>query len=169
MKHRTGTRLDTAIRIFSKPAYMMIAAAASILFFYLFRYLIEVNNHGIFLVLIPMYIIYALVITSGAIFSISLYAIWHSIASRRMGELGSIEGILIPSLGGLVASCGCAFPLLESVLLFFGVSVLQAAGIASAINSYQIWILSSMITLNVILVYYYLGKITPISSRKSKK
>ncbi|MHB1829880.1 MAG: hypothetical protein ACYCO0_00630 [Candidatus Micrarchaeaceae archaeon] len=169
MKHRTGTRLDTARRIFSKPAYIMIAAAASILFFYLFRYLIEVNNYGIFLVLIPMYVIYALVITSGIIFSISLFAIGNSIASRRMGEIGGLEGIIIPSLGGLVASCGCAFPLLESILLFFGVSVLQAAGIASAINSYQIWILLSMITLNVILVYYYLGRISTSNIKRTKK
>lgn len=169
MKRRPNSRLTTASRIFSRPAYLAIAAVASILFFYLFRYLVEANNHGIFLVLIPMYVIYALVITSGVILSISLFAVADSVASRRLGEIGGIDGIVIPAIGGLVAGCGCAFPLLESILLFIGVNALQAAGIASAINSYQIWILLAMITLNAILIYYYLGRIPAVNIKKAKK
>ena len=162
-------RLLTAGRIFRHPAYIAIAAASSILFFYLFRYLIAINNHGIFLILIPIYIVYALVLTSGILFSISAFAIAHSIASSRLGEIGGIEGILIPSLGGLVASCGCAFPLLESIFLFFGINAFEAVGIVSVINSYQIWILAAMILVNLATIYYYLGKIPMAPSKKRRK
>lgn len=164
-----GRRLVTASRIFGHSAYVAIAAASSVLLFYLFRYLIAVNNHGIFLLLIPIYIVYALVVTSGILFSISLFAIAHSVASRRIGEIGGIEGIIIPSLGGLVASCGCAFPLLESIFLFFGINAFDAVGIISVVNAYQLWILIAMILVNLATIYYYLGKIPIGPAKKSRK
>ena len=161
-----GGRLLTAIRIFRHPAYIAIAAVSAILFFFLFRYLISVNNHGIFLIFIPMYVVYLLVLTSGVQFSISLFAIAHSVASKRLGEIGSIEGLIIPSLSGLVASCGCAFPLLESIFLFFGVNTFEAVGVVSVINSYQLWILCALILVNLATIYYYLGKIPMGPSKK---
>ena len=97
-------RLLTAGRIFGHPAYIAIAAISTIVFFYIFRYLISVNNHGIFFLLLPMYVVYLLVLTSGVLFSISLFAIAYSVASRRLGEIGGLEGLIIPSLGGLVAA-----------------------------------------------------------------
>jgi hypothetical protein len=163
-----GRRLLTAGRIFRHPLYIAIAAVSTILFFYLFRYLIAINNHGIFLLLMPMYIVYLLVLTSGVLFSISLFAIAHSVASRRLGEIGGIEGLVIPSLGGLVASCGCAFPLLESIFLFFGVNTFEAVGIVSVINSYQLWILGAMIFINLATIYYYLGKV-PMGPAKKRR
>jgi len=159
MKKRLNPRVATFIGIFRHPAYIIIAAACSFLFYWLFAYLIAVNNHGIILILVPIYLVYLLVVTSGIIFSISLFAIAHSISSRRIGEIGGIEGIILPSLGGLVASCGCAFPLLESILLFLGVNTFEAIGIVSTINSYQVWILCAIIAINLVTMYYYLGKI----------
>lgn len=162
-------RLLIAGRIFRHPAYIAIAAVSATLFFYLFRYLTAVNNHGIFLIFIPIYVVYALVLTSGILFSISVFAIAHSIASRRLGEIGGIEGVLLPSLGGLVASCGCAFPLLESIFLFFGINAFEAVGIVSVINSYQIWIIAAMVLVNLATIYYYLGKIPLAPSKKIRK
>lgn len=152
-------------RIFSHPVYAAAAVISTAAFYYLFRYLIEANNHGIFLVLVPLYLVYVMAATSGLVFSTSLFAIAHSVASRRAGELGSIEGILVPSISGIVAGCGCAFPLLESVLLFFGVNALEAAGIVSLISSYQSWIMLALVLLNVAMMYYYLGKI-PLGPRR---
>jgi hypothetical protein len=92
----------------------------------------------------------------------------YSVASRRLGEVGGISGILLPSLAGLAASCGCAFPLLESILLFFGVNALEAAGIASTINAYQEWIITAMILVNLVFIYYYLGRI-PLSAPRAAR
>lgn len=148
--------------------YLLLALASSAAFFYLFRYLIASNNHGIFLVLMPIYIIYALVATSGILFSISVFTMLSSIASRRIGAIGGIEGVIAPSIGGLVASCACTFPLLESVLLFLGVNTFDAIGIVSAIDGYQVWIISAMTLINLGLIYYYLGKISVPPRRKKK-
>ena len=170
MKEKANRRLSTATAIFRHPAYILIAAASALAFYYLFLYLIAVNNHGIPLITAPLYLVYLLVATSGIVFSISLFAIAHSIASRRMGEIGGIEGVLIPSIGGLVASCGCAFPLLESILLFFGINTFEAVGIVSTINAYQSWILGIMILINLATIYYYLSKIPmPLRPKKQLK
>ncbi len=162
-------RLLTAGRIFRHPAYIAIAALSSVLLFYFFKYLIAANNHGIFLLLIPIYIVYALVATSGILLAISLFAIAHSVAARRLGAAGGVSGILLPSLGGLIASCGCTFPLLESVLLFFGVNTFEAIGIVSVVNDYQVPILTAMILANLVMIYYYLGRIPMPPVRKSRK
>ncbi len=159
MKLKTG-RIAAAKMIFKHPAYLAIAAISSILFYYLFTYLIAANNYGIMLILVPMYLVYILVITSGIVLSVSIFTIAFSIAYRRIGALGSAEGILIPSIGGLVAGCGCSFPIIESVLLFFGVNVFEAAGIASAIAAYQEWIMVAMILANLAVIYYYLGRLS---------
>ena len=164
-----SARLLTALRIYSNVKYLLLAIVSSIAFFYLFRYLIASNNHGIFLLLMPIYVIYALVATSGILFSISVFTMSYSIASRKLGAMGGLEGVIAPSIGGLVASCACTFPLLESVLLFLGVNTFDAIGIVSAVASYQIWIISAMILINLGMIYYYLGKISVPPSRKKRK
>lgn len=164
-----STRLLTALRIFSDAKYLLLTLASSAAFFYLFRYMIAANNHGIFLVLLPIYVIYALVATSGILFSISIFTMSYSISSRKLGAIGGLEGVIAPSIGGLVASCACTFPLLESVLLFLGVNTFDAIGIVSAIDSYQVWIISAMILINLGMIYYYLGKISVPPSKKARR
>ena len=164
-----SARLLTSLRIFSDAKYLLLTLASSAAFFYLFRYMIAANNHGIFLVLLPIYVIYALVATSGILFSISIFTMSYSIASRKLGAIGGLEGVIAPSIGGLVASCACTFPLLESVLLFLGVNTFDAIGIVSAIDSYQVWIISAMILINLGMIYYYLGKISVPPSKKARR
>ncbi len=161
-------RISSAIAIFKKPAYTIIAISSAIAFFYLFRYLVSVNNDGLFLIFIPIYLIYALVATSGVLFSISIFTIAHSISMKRSGAVGGIEGILLPSIGGLIVGCGCSFPLLESILLFFGVGVFQAVGIISILNGYQYAIIAAMIALNIIAIYYYLGRLQQPPRRRKR-
>ena len=164
-----SARLLTALRIYSDAKYLLLALASSAVFFYIFRYMIASNNHGIFLVLMPIYIIYALVATSGILFSISVFTMSFSITARKLGAIGGIEGVIAPSIGGLVASCACTFPLLESVLLFLGVNTFDAIGIVSAIDGYQIWIISAMILINLGMIYYYLGKVSVPPRKKARK
>lgn len=169
LMHLKSRRLLTALRIYSDIKYIAIALASSAAFFYLFRYMIAANNRGIFLVLMPISLVYVLVATSGILFSISVFAMSYSISSRKLGAIGGIEGVIAPSIGGLVASCACTFPLLESVLLFLGVNTFDAIGIVSAIASYQIWIISAMILINTAMIYYYLGKMSVLPRKRGKK
>ncbi len=159
MPGRVSARLRTFAAIFARKRYMAIAAAGALLFYYLFYYLVSAENYGAFILLMSPYLLYALVVTSGILFAISVFAVANSLASRRMGIEGGIIGVLMPSIGGVVASCACTFPIIASVLLFFGVNTLEAAGIISLVNSYQLWIMLAMIAANLAIIYYYLGRL----------
>ena len=158
MKFQKPSRPAALIKIFSHPLYIIVAAASASAFFYLFRYIVSASNYGVFLYLGPIYLVYLLVATSGVLFSISVFAIVYSLASRRTEASSSIISILLPSIGGLVAGCACAFPLIASILLFVGINTFEAAGLISSINSYQVWIMLAMVAINLGIIYYYLGR-----------
>ena len=168
MNPRSG-RLNVLFAILSHPLYFALTALSSYAFFYLFHYLVTLSNYGIFLYFLPIYLIYALMITSGILFSISTFAIVHAIASRRAEAAGEIISILMPSLSGLVATCACTFPLLASVLIFLGINTFEAAGIISLINSNQTLLITAMLAINLIAIYYYLGKFQPRAKTISRR
>ena len=152
-------RISTFVTIFSRKRYVAIAAVGAAAFYYIFYYLVTTDNFGAFLLFIPIYLIYALVVSSGILFAISVFAVANSAASRRLGIEGGIIGVLLPSVGGVVAGCACAFPLLASILLFIGVNTFEAAGVVSLVGGYQLWIDIAMILVNIAMIYYYLGRL----------
>jgi hypothetical protein len=161
-------RIGVFAAIFSRKAYIAIAAASALVFYYVFYYLVVSDNYGVFLVLMPIYLIYLLVATSGILFSISVFTVAYSAASRRLGVEGGIMGVLLPSMGGIVAGCACALPLLTSILLFLGINAFEALGIVTAIGIYQLWIVLAMIAINTGMIYYYLGRL-PASRKKRQR
>lgn len=159
-KKRYRGRTAKLIAIFSHKRYIALTAIFAAILYALFYYLITANNKGIFLITIPVYVIYLLVITSGILLSISVFAAAYSIASKKAEAAGGILGILLPSIGGVVATCACDFPILASILTIFGVNTIDAVGIISEIGDYGAWIMGAMIAINLIAIYYYLGKIS---------
>lgn len=158
MARHASRRANAFSRIFSHPFYILLAIASSIAFYYLFHCLVTSSNYGIFIYTTSIYLIYALMATSGILFSISVFAVLHSIASRKAEAASGIVSMLMPSLGGVIASCACTFPIIASFLLFIGVNTFEAAGIVSLIGAYQAWIMIAMIAVNLAIIYYYLGK-----------
>jgi hypothetical protein len=122
--------------------------------------MIVLSNKGVFLLFVPAYLIYLLVICSGILFSISLYTIFRSLLTKTARLEGSVAGILLPSAGGIIASCGCSFSILASILIFFGINTFDAIGLVSAINSYQLWLIIMLIIIDLGMIYIYLGKLT---------
>ncbi|MDE1768634.1 MAG: hypothetical protein KGH64_05030 [Candidatus Micrarchaeota archaeon] len=159
MPSRKLSRLEIFIAIFRRPAYIISTLISAAIFFYLFYYIIQASNRGIFLITLPIYFIYALVLTSGILFSISLYSISRALLSRAQRLEGSIAGILMPSIGGLVASCACSFSILASVLIFFGINTFDALGLVSFLSQYQVWLIAILIALNLAIIYFYLGEL----------
>lgn len=154
------SRLEAFLIIFRYPTYIISTIISSIVFYYIFYLMIVASNEGVFLVLIPIYLVYLLVILSGILFSISLYIIARSLLTKAARLEGSAAGILLPSIGGLIASCGCSFSVLASVLIFFGINTFDAVGFVSLINSYQIWFILLLILIDIGMIYFYLGKLT---------
>ncbi len=153
------SRLEMFKIIFSHPVYIISTIVSAAVFYAIFYYLIAISNKGIFLLLLPGYLVYTLMITSGILFSISLYIIIRSILTKAARLEGSVAGVLLPSLGGLIASCGCSFSVLASIMIFFGINTFNAVGFVSAVSNYQIPLFAVLISANLIIIYYYLGKI----------
>jgi hypothetical protein len=153
------SRLDTFLIIFKHPTYIASTIISAAIFYGILYLLIVMSNEGVFLLLIPPYLAYALVITSGILFSISLYSLARSVLTRAARLEGGSAGVLLPSLGGLVASCGCSFSVLASILVLLGINSFEAIGLVSIINSYQIWLFLIMIAANITIIYIYLGRI----------
>ncbi len=163
------SRLDAFILIFKHPAYIISTIASAAVFYYIFYLMIILSNRGAFLLFVPIILVYLLVLVSGILFSISLYIMARSILTKASRLEGGIAGILLPSLGGLIASCGCSFSVFASLLIFLGINTFDAVGVISVINSYQLWLIALLILIDIGLVYYYLGKLTVFFSKRVAK
>lgn len=153
-------RLDVFLIIFRHPTYVISTIVSAGVFYYIFYLMIILSNRGAFLVFIPIYLVYLLVLTSGILFSVSVYSISRAVLTKAAKFEGGIASILLPSLGGLVASCGCSFSILASLLIFLGINTFSAVGYISLLNQYQLWIICALIAANVLIIYAYLGKLT---------
>lgn len=160
------SRLDVFLIIFKNPVYILSTIISSAIFYYIFYILIAISNKGIFILLIPAYLIYLLMILSGILFSISLYSLLKSLLTKAARFEGEIASILLPSIGGLISSCGCSFSIFASLLGFLGVNAFESIGIVSTISTYQLWLIVALVVINVAMIYFYLGKLTRFFSKR---
>lgn len=159
-KSKHLSRLDVFLIIFRHPTYIISTILSAGVFYYIFYLMIVLSNKGVFLILIPIYLVYLLVLTSGTIFSVSVYSLSRAMLTKAAKFEGGIASLLLPSLGGLVASCGCSFSILASLLIFLGINTFSAVGYVSLLNQYQLWIMCALIAANLLIIYVYLGMLT---------
>lgn len=146
--------------IFTSYPYIIIAILGSILYYFIFSYLISVSSYGAFVFTAPLYLIYILVISAGILLSVSAYVLRRSIGGLGLGASDSAASALTAITGGFVAGCGCSAPALYSLLSLLGVSAAEALGITYSINQFQIPALLLLTAINILLIYYNLGKIS---------
>ncbi len=153
------SRLRVLYIIFRHPTYLISTAISSAVFYYIFYTLITMSNEGAYLLLIPTFLVYLLMAMSGMMFSISLYIMARSLLTRSSRLQGGVAGVLLPSVGGLIASCGCSFSVLASILIFLGINTFDAVGLVSAISAYQLPLMVFLIAMDAAMIYYYTGKL----------
>ncbi len=141
--------------IFSKPLYLAILVVAAVLYYFLLYTIIYMSSfRGIVILTVPVYMFYLLVITSAILITISIYGIRKRIAIKD-ATAGGVVSVVMPSVGGLVAGCGCSAPLLSSLLIPVLGSI-GAEGILSYLSAYNVYILGILTVINLLLVYYQL-------------
>jgi hypothetical protein len=155
-------KLEVLKKIFTSPFYILITIAAIVAYYELFQYLILSSNKGLFLVTVPLYLIYALVFSASVLLTTSVYAVHSSIRARYAGAEGGVLSVLSSSLGGLVVGCSCYAPILSSVMYAIGFGTLQVSGAISFLGVYQAWFVVLFVAANLIFIYYQLGRITRI-------
>ncbi|HVC58422.1 MAG TPA: hypothetical protein VND15_03030 [Candidatus Acidoferrales bacterium] len=159
MKSQTN-KLGVLRMIYSSPAYVVVNIAAAAFYYFLFRYLLASQNYGIFLLNVPNYLIYALVISSSVLLTLGAYGIKSAFESRSraVGEQGASAATTI--VGAVISGCAsCQAPFVGSLLYAFGFNTLTVSSILSGIGGSQELILAAFIVINLALIYYSTAKI----------
>ena len=152
-------------KVLTSESYVGIALAGALAYFAIINYLVASGNYGIFLIAIPIYVIYAMVGTAGLLLALGVYSIRNALLSATTAAEEGVLSAVLPSVGSLAMTCSCTYPFLGTVLLFFGASSLTVSAVVSYISAYQPWILAAIITVNIILIYHYLGRLADAECR----
>ena len=161
-KAKKPQRLHALEQIFTSPPYIVITIAALVAYYELFTFLIVSSNKGIFFITVPIYLIYALILSASLLMSTSIYALSQSIKAKYAGAEGGVLSVFSSSIGGLVVGCSCYAPIFSSLLYAVGFGTLQVSSAISFLGVYQAWFVVVFIAANLIFIYHQLGRITRI-------
>jgi hypothetical protein len=158
---------NTIKEIYRRPKYILLNLLALLAYYYLFNYLIRAQQYGIFLVTIPIYLVYLLVLTSSVALTIGIYSIRNT---RNNGAKEVSTGIsaVTTLAGGIVGGCGCTEPLILG-LTVVGLSTSDTFALVNFISANQAIIFSAMIVINLFVVVYYLNKLSEPSCEIKKR
>ncbi|MDE1855114.1 MAG: hypothetical protein KGH57_02220 [Candidatus Micrarchaeota archaeon] len=155
-------KVDVLKKVFASPFYIFLAIAAVVAYYWLFYYLITVSNKGLFFVTVPMYLIYALILSASVLVTLSVYAVSNSLKTKYSGAEGGLLSVATSAFGGFIVGCNCYAPIFSSVLYAIGFGTLQVSSAISFLGAYQLWFVVLLIAANLIFIYYQLGRITRI-------
>lgn len=147
-------------KIVTSPVFLIIFLVSCLVYYFVIEYIILSSSNGLFIVTVPTYLLYALVVTSALLLTISVYSI-HLSFRYKINSLteGAVSAVTV-FFGSLVTSCGCSAPLLSVLLYSIGVNAIGVSGVISFLSYAQEPILIVMILINLIFIYYSLGKIS---------
>lgn len=146
--------------ILSSPAYIVLLIAVAVLYYFFIKYIITISSRGIFMVTVPTYLLYILSASSALLLTVSAYSIALSYKYSFMGiEDGAVSAVTT-FIGGLVTSCGCSAPLLAVILYGIGVNAIGVSSAITFIAVNQDWFLGVVVLINLVLMYYSLGKVS---------
>ena len=162
-------RLAVVVSLIRSPAYQAIMTGAALLYFLIFYNLITASNYGIFLVTIPIYLVYIMVASAGFLLSLSVFSIKTALLGRASAAGEGALSAILPTVGSLVATCACSYSLLASLLAFIGINAFEISSVVSSISLYQLWLIIAIIAINLVMIFYYLGKVANAANRLHPK
>ncbi len=146
--------------MYSKPIAIILTVLFVFLYYFLFYNILEYSSGtGVILVTTPIYLIYALVVTSAILLYISVYTIRLSVFNI-VNNIPSGVSVVTAVAGGVIASCECQIPLLSVVLYSLGFNSLSVSNVLSFVGAYQTVIITLLFLLNLIFIYYSLGRLS---------
>lgn len=134
--------------------FIMVFAVSALAYYALFYYVIISSSH-VFITNTPVYLIYAVSLSSALVLAASLYTARISISSAKRAASGSSASMLTVLSGSIISGCGCSTPILGSLLYPLGMNSIGVWGIVSFVNTYQNYLMGIIIAINVTLFFYY--------------
>ena len=168
-REKKPRRLEILSTILTSPIYLALTLLGLLGYSEVFYYLILASNKGVFLVTVPIYLIYALTLSAALLLTTSIYAVSRSIHAKYAGAEGGALSILTSSAGSLVVGCSCYAPIISSALYAIGFGTIQVSGVISFLGVYQLWFVVAFVVLNLLFIYYQLGRITVIGGSPARR
>jgi len=148
--------------------YFAVNIAAFVLYYLIARYLITYQEK-VFLIVNPylFYLMYILILSASITLTIAIYSIGNT--RRNIAKLTASSVSAVTALfGSVIVSCGCAVPILFS-LAAIGVSSAGLITLNNFFSRYAIELVVTFIFLNLLLIIYYLNKLSKPSCEIRKK
>jgi hypothetical protein len=146
-----------------RPKYIVLNIAIAVAYYYLIEYLLSIQQRGIPITSVPLYLIYALVATTSVSLTIAVY----SISNTRRNEAkvsATATSVITAFIGGIISGCSC-----QAAILFSVLEVSVGAGEATLVNTVvgenAPLIFGAMIIINLFVIGYYLNKLSKPSCR----
>lgn len=158
---------NTIKEIYRRPKYIILNILALLAYYFLFSYLIRIQQYGIFLITIPIILVYLLVLTSSIALTIGIYSIRNT-RNNEAKEISTGVSAVTTLAAGVVGGCGCTEPIIFG-LTVFGLSTTDTFALANFISTNQAIIFSAMIVINLFVVVYYLNKLSEPSCEIKKR
>lgn len=144
------------VSLYSSLFTLFLNAVLFLAYYYLFTVVIEYSNFGIFLVTVPVYLVFLLVLTSSMLATAASVYLRRSLRLRRVA-IGLSQSPIAFVVGTVVASCACNVPILAPVLYLIGLNALEVSSAIAFLARFQEPIIGIIVLLNVCCIYYYLG------------
>jgi len=150
--------LNTLKGIYGKPKYIALNLGIAVAYYFIIEYLLSIQQKGIPITSIPIYLIYALVVTTSITFTIAIYSIANTRKNNARFSASSVSAVSTVA-GGVLAGCGCQAAILFNVLAF-GVGTGEATLINTIVSENAPLIVGAMLIINLFVIGYYLDKLS---------
>lgn len=139
------------------PKYIGLTIALGIAYSIAFWYLAYIQGGNDVMLSVPIYLIFLLIASSSILLTIAVYSIRNTRknGAKTKGTAASAGTVILGS--GL---CGCTTTLLPTVALAAGVSLPAVYALTSFLRNYNIEIISILISINFVVIAYYLNKLS---------
>jgi hypothetical protein len=156
-----------SLRSIYQPAYFFLNVAILVVYYSLFNFLISLQQQGAVIVVIPLYLLYLLTLTSSIAMTIGIYSIRNSINNSAKYSSTSI-GTATTAIGAIIGGCNCTAPLLFG-LGAFGASALDIASTINFISANETYLFVVMTAINLAITVYYLDRLSRPSCMMKKR
>jgi len=146
--------LRSLIALYSSLTNLLTNGAFFAAYYIVFYEAIVRSNAGFFLLTIPYYLFFLLVLASSILATVAIS--YLRVSRRKRSLTGVAQSPISVAVGAIVASCACSIPLIGPVLYFIGLNAIEVSGVISFLASYQEIIIEAIVVLDAVGIIYYL-------------
>jgi hypothetical protein len=155
-----------SLRDIYKPKYIALNIAIAVAYYFVIKYLLSIQQQGIPITSVPVYLVYLLVATSSVTFTIAIYSITNTRRNNAKVSASSVSAVTTLA-GGVLAGCSCQAAILFNVLAI-SVGTGEATLINTIVGEKAPLIFGIMIILNIFVAGYYIEKLSHPKCRLKK-